>query len=486
MTPGTIERHKAAIHRTSLSRPLSLAVEAQVLPPSASVYDYGCGYGDDIRHLRAAGFEADGWDPYHRPNGLKQPADVCYLGFVLNVIERPQERIDTLRAAWELARHVLLVSALVTVDARGGGSGVPFGDGVVTRIGTFQKYFEQRELENLIRHTLDAEPVALGMGVFAVFRDPTRASDLLARRIVRAATPLSGEALAALLAERRASLQPVLEFFMERGRWPTEEEFRPYREQLSGLGSHRRIVATLEQSAPTWGIDLNARREEMRGDLSVVLALARYRRPRGTPALDAALRREVTLHFGSLSAAFAAGDKLLHSLGQPGVLRRAASVAPVGKRMPESLYLHASALGTLPIELRVFEELGRAFVGGLEDTNIIKLHLDRPAVSYLTYPEFDSDPHPALHRSLLADLQTFRVWAQDFSTIKNPPILHRKELFVSGGHPLRDKFDRLTRQEERFGLYDGSTGAIGNREQWSERLRVAGVQLAGHRVVRLK
>jgi DNA phosphorothioation-associated putative methyltransferase len=481
-----IRRERAAIRRTSLSRPLSLALAEAVIAPGWSVCDYGCGLGDDIANLRGAGFEADGWDPYHRPDGVRRESDVCYLGFVLNVIERPQERIDTLRAAWDLAREVLVVSALVTVDARGAGAAIPFGDGVLTRIGTFQKYFDQRELENLLRQTLDTEPVALGMGVFALFRDPTRASQFLARRVVRRAVPLSGASLTALLAARREALQPILEFFMDRGRWPNDEEFAPFQEGLQGLGPVRRIAATIEAAAPSWGLDLEARRAEVRADLSMVLALARYRCPRGTPPLDSALRREVVLHFGTLSSAFSVGDELLLSLGRPGVLRRAALASRVGKRMPEALYVHASAIARVPIELRAYEELGRAFTGGVEGANIVKLHLDRPAISYLSYPDFDGDPHPALHRSIVADLQTFRVWGQDFTAMKNPPILHRKELFVSDDFPLHDKFARLTKQEERFELYDGSTGSIGNREQWEERLRVAGVRLAGHRVVRLK
>lgn len=481
-----IERHKAAIHRTALSRPLSQALDAQILAPGATICDYGCGLGDDIANLRNSGFDADGWDPYHRPNGPRSESDVCYLGFVLNVIEKPQERIDTIRAAWDLARDVLLVGALVTVDARGVGSAVPYGDGVVTRIGTFQKYFDQRELENLIRQTLDCEPVALGMGVFAVFRDPTRASQFLARRVVRRAAPLSGASLTALLAARREALQPLLEFFMERGRWPDDEESASFRDVLRGLGSIRRVSAMVEVAAPGWGLDLDSRRAEVRSDLSVVLALARYRCPRGTPPLDPSLRKELIRHFGTLSSALTVGDELLLSLGRPGVLRRAASTAKVGKRMPDALYLHASALPTLPTELRAYEELGRAFLGGAEGANVIKLHLDRPAISYLAYPDFDHEPHPPLHRSLVADLQTFRVWSQDFTAMKNPPILHRKEQFVGVEFPLREKFSRLTAQEERFDLYDGTTGAIGNREQWEERLRVAGVRLAGHRVVRLK
>jgi DNA phosphorothioation-associated putative methyltransferase len=481
-----IERHKAAIHRTSIGRPLRLAHEAGLLPAGATVLDYGCGHGDDVGFLGALGFVATGWDPYHRPMGALSEATACYLGFVLNVIERPEERLETLRKVWSLTRDVLIVGALVTVDARGLGNAVPFGDGVVTRIGTFQKYFDQRELENILRQTLDAEPVALGMGAFAVFRDPTRATQYLAARVVRRAEPLSGAAVEALLAQRRELLQPLLEFFLDRGRWPDEEEAAPFRDVTRGLSGLARVTKTLEASAASLGIDFDARRGAVQDDLSVVLAIARYRSPRGTPPLDPALRKELVRHFGSLGSAVKVGDELLRSLGQEGVLRRAAGKASVGKRMPEALYLHHSAVGLLPKELRVYEELARAFVGGTEDANIVKLHLERPCVSYLSYPDFDSDPHPALKRTLVVDMQTFRVWSQNFEDMKNPPILHRKELFVPASYPQRERFQRLTEQEERFDLFDGSTGSIGNREQWGNRLRVAGVRISGHRVLRLK
>ena len=50
--------------------------------------------------------------------------------------------------------------------------------------------------------------------------------------------------------------------------------------------------------------------------------------------------------------------------------------------------------------------------------------------------------------------------------------------------PLRDKFARLTAQEERFGLLSGDTRDIGNLRGWQQRLVASGVELRGHRVVR--
>src|SRR5579884_3644541 len=93
---GQIERHRTAIRRYKLSRPLALALASGLIDASFDVFDYGCGHGEDIRHLQAAGFRADGWDPHFRRQTTIHDADVVNLGYVLNVIENPSERSDTL------------------------------------------------------------------------------------------------------------------------------------------------------------------------------------------------------------------------------------------------------------------------------------------------------------------------------------------------------------------------------------------------------
>ena len=55
------------MHRTSLSRPVSLALADGVLRVGLSMFDYGCGRGSDVRLLSALGYVADGWDPAFAP-----------------------------------------------------------------------------------------------------------------------------------------------------------------------------------------------------------------------------------------------------------------------------------------------------------------------------------------------------------------------------------------------------------------------------------
>ena len=86
-------------------------------------------------------------------------------------------------------------------------------------------------------------------------------------------------------------------------------------------------------------------------------------------------------------------------------------------------------------------------------------------------------------RSVKLSLGTREIDCFDYAASANPPILHRKETFLTADHPLHAKFARLTAQEQRNGLLDDTSG-IGTREGWSRRLAERGFSLTGHRLVR--
>ncbi len=146
--------------------------------PSVSVFDYGCGHGEDVELLAAQGVRVAGWDPAFHPTQDVQEADVVNLGYVLNVIEDQSERTATLRRAWELARRLLVVSALVRVPGRGNVF-TEFGDGVLTRRGTFQRFFEQGELREYLEKELGTTAIPATVGIFYVFRDESLREEYL-------------------------------------------------------------------------------------------------------------------------------------------------------------------------------------------------------------------------------------------------------------------------------------------------------------------
>ncbi len=179
--PIPIARHRTAMVRHTLSQPMSLAVRHGIVRRGMTVFDYGCGQGDDLRALASAGVEAAGWDPHFAPEASRIEAQIVNLGFVLNVIEDPAERVVALKAAWALATRMLVVSVMIV-------GAVPvdglrqFGDGYLTARGTFQKYFQQAELKAMLTQTTGVEPVALAPGIFALFRSPEDEQDFLLER----------------------------------------------------------------------------------------------------------------------------------------------------------------------------------------------------------------------------------------------------------------------------------------------------------------
>jgi DNA phosphorothioation-associated putative methyltransferase len=119
VTAHSISRHLTAIHRSELSRPIRLALKDGIIGIDDDVLDYGCGHGDDLERLAALGIACSGWDPTHRPDGERAPSAVVNLGYVVNVIENPEERTQVLRDSWALAQSMLIVSARLQHELRG-------------------------------------------------------------------------------------------------------------------------------------------------------------------------------------------------------------------------------------------------------------------------------------------------------------------------------------------------------------------------------
>jgi DNA phosphorothioation-associated putative methyltransferase len=116
--------------------------------------------------------------------------------------------------------------------------------------------------------------------------------------------------------------------------------------------------------------------------------------------------------------------------------------------------------------------------------NLIKLHRFSGKVSYLAYPDFETDPHPALATCVKLNLRSRKIDFYDYRQSTNSPVLHRKETFLAPAHPLYAKFARLTRTEDRHGLL-ADTATIGMRAGWQARLAPAGFRLQGHRLVKV-
>ena len=112
-TGTSVARHLTALTRYAFSAPLQTLARFGYLDGTKSVFDYGCGRGDDIRGLQENNIPAAGWDPYYAADQERYPANIVNLGFVVNVIESMDERVEAVCAAYALAEELLVVSAML-------------------------------------------------------------------------------------------------------------------------------------------------------------------------------------------------------------------------------------------------------------------------------------------------------------------------------------------------------------------------------------
>lgn len=480
--PKEIARHKAAIVRNNLSRPVRLALEAGLLPERGSFFDYGCGHGMDVRLIMERGYTSHGWDPHYFPTIPQRTADIVNLGYVINVIENEPERRAALQNAWALTQRVLIVAAQILLGEPGKGH-LAYEDGLVTSRNTFQKYYEQQELKNYIDAVLGVDAVPAGLGIYFVFRHEEQAQAFRALRFRSHTAVPRVRKQSKTFDDYRPLLEPLMQFFSERGRLPAKGELANEDSLLAEFRTFARAFTLIEQAtdAQEW----TTITEKHRQDLLVYFALSRFGRRPKLFNLPLALQTDIKILLGNYRQACETADAMLFSLGKQVTLADCCRASRIGKFVGNALYVHVSALDSLDPLLRLYEGCASRTFGRFEGATLVKFRADNPKISYLFYPEFDTDPHPALQASMQADFQSLQVDYRDYGNSTNPPILHRKETFVAPDYPLYQKFTRLTQQEEKWGLFS-ETATIGNREGWQKRLVELGVRLQGHRLIRLK
>lgn len=481
--PEAIARHKTAILRPGLSRPVRLAIADGILKPDAPFFDYGCGLGRDLALLKSQGYDGAGWDPVHRPDGQIRKSAIVNIGYVVNVIEDPAERRQALTRAWSITGSVLIVSGRLTFEAQLAAGTRSFSDGYLTVINTFQKFFDQDELRTWIDQTLGVLSVAASPGIFYVFRDEQARTDFVSSRYRRRVLPPKLDRTLELFKAHETTLRPLADFMYEHGRLPSEEEMVDRGPIRTEFGTLRRAMQVVVRALDAAHLTLVAslRRE----DILIYLALARFSRRPKLKDLPGVLREDIKSFFRGYANACDQADSLLYALGRTEEVDKALRTSEIGKKTPSALYVHMSAVERLLPLARLYEGCARAYLGNVAEANIVKLHLGEPKVSYLSYPTFMENAHPPLASSTSVDLRTFRVKYRDYRAQANLPILHRKELFVAPDFPQREKFARLTRIEESKGLFE-QTDRIGMSEGWATALSVRGLRLRGHRLLSVR
>lgn len=250
-----IDRHRTAIVRHELSAPMKLLAKSGFLDGSYSIFDYGCGRGDDLRELEAHGLDALGWDPNFQPDNEKVQSDVVNLGFILNVIEDQDERLEALINAWELSEKILVVSVMLANETYIS-QFKPYKDGVITSRNTFQKYYAQSEIKAYIEHSLQEDAIAAAPGIFYIFRDKLEEQSYLRNKYKRthawqqltSPEPIEAKDKAKLLITQNSELfENFWNQCLELGRIPANDEFSQNERIRQLVGSHKKTFSLLSE-----------------------------------------------------------------------------------------------------------------------------------------------------------------------------------------------------------------------------------------------
>ena len=436
-----VERHKTAIDRNQLSQPMQILARHNYFNGDYSVLDYGCGKGDDMRELEAHGIDISGWDPVHHPDGDILNADIVNLGFVLNVIEDRQERVETLKRAYEYADKLLIVSVMIA------GESVirqftPYQDGVITSRNTFQRYYTQSEFRSYVESSLDEPAIAVGQGIFIVFKDKMEEQIFLLERqhIKRDWQQKTQRQIQARQPSIKKDLiDKHLELFtdfwetsLELGRIPANNEFE-FSDQIRRIaGSHNKAHTALIEH---FGNELFIEAQEKRkGDLLVYFALGLFGKRKPQTKMPDGLKRDIKYFYGNYNGAIKQATSVLFSMGNPELIEESCNKA---FEQLQSGYLeeghsftfHKRHLGDLPPELRIYIGCATQLYGDLDNIHLIKAHITSGKVSLMRYDDWEKDT-PSLVERIKIKMRDQDVDFFDYGGRYEPPPLPNKTSYI--------------------------------------------------------
>lgn len=435
--PGLpVQRHLTALSRTELSAPVQFLIRHGLLSPTHTFFDYGCGRGGDVAGLGAEGYDAKGWDPHFAPDAPRVEADLVNLGFVVNVIEDPAERVEAIVQAYKLAKHALVVGVMLYGNDT---PGKPFRDGFLTSRNTFQKYFSQAEFKDYLEHVLARPVFMVGPGVAFVFastdaeqqfsagryRSSGLAARLLATRVPRVrsvreprlpkeprlakepkAARAPREPLPSPAELRLAAARPVLDTLwaqaLDLGRFAESVEVSDLPAVLQAVGSLTKAESLL---AKHYDLSLlQAAAKTRTDDLQLFMATQQFAKRPAYRQLEPGLQRDIKAFFGDYKSAQEAGLRLLIEAAEPATILAACKEAAARGHGwldgEHSLQLHLSMVERLPAVLRAYVTCGLILWDSLTDVQLVKIHVGSGKLTLMEFDRFDESPIPLLRRRI--------------------------------------------------------------------------------------
>lgn len=455
VTSEAIKRHLTALSRTGISAPVQQLIRLGLLSKATTFFDYGCGRGTDIEALREVGISSKGWDPHYAPQNLIEEAVVVNLGFVVNVIEDPVERIDAISKAFSLTSGVLAISVMLYGN---GNPGKPFRDGFITSRNTFQKYFTQGEFKAYLEDILHYEVFMVSPGVAFVFKDKELEQDFNLRRYRRNrfAERLMSAKISTVFTnkprkerpirikklskgeEQFQNAKPYLDALwaqtLDLGRFPDAIEVTNLTELLTKTDTYSRAIRLLRLN---YDQVLLEKASFLRADeVSLYMADQLFSKRKPYKQLESRLQRDIKYFYRDYKNAQNAGLQLLKDAADPDKILQACEAAAAEGlgyiELNHSLQFHISLIERLPIILRAYVACGLLLWEAVSEVQLVKIHIGSGKLSLMEYEGFDTSPVPLLKKRIKISILKQDYDVYEYDTPKFPPtVLYFKSIYMS-------------------------------------------------------
>ncbi|WMN82021.1 DNA phosphorothioation-associated putative methyltransferase [Vibrio parahaemolyticus] len=491
-----IDRHKTALVRHELSAPMKTLVKHGYLEGSYSIFDYGCGRGDDLRELEAHGLDALGWDPNFQPDNDKVSSDIVNLGFVLNVIEDQDERLEALLGAWELADNFLVVSVMLANESYIA-QFKPYKDGVITSRNTFQKYYAQSEIKAYIERSLQEDAITVAPGIFYVFKDKLEEQQYLQSKYKRhhqwqqltSPEPVEAKDNAKLLITQNQELfNAFWNTCLGLGRIPAIDEFEQSNTVRELIGSHKKVFSLLQEMFDTK--EFEQAEKSRKEDLLLYFAVGLFEKRKPYTQQPEPLKRDIKALFGDYKTAINLATELLFAIADTELINAqcakaythlSASLLNEG----HSLIFHRDYIDDLPLLLRVYVAAGLQMYGELDEAiDLIKIHITSGKLTLTAYDDFEKSVPFLVERIKIKMAEQDIDFFDYVDEERRPPLLNKHLLLTTTdqNYEKQKSFDR--RLSKLLGV-NSDEEAIIHRQQFKEQLSVAGKRVSSYKLANL-
>ena len=489
-----IERYRTAIDRYSLSTPVQSLYRHNYLNGDYTFFDYGCGKGDDLNIVKELGVESSGWDPVYFTHAEVQKADIVNLGFVINIIESPSERIHTLKKAYTLSKKFLVASVMLGSESITS-KFEEYGDGVITSRNTFQKYYTQNEFREYLEGSIGESAIAVGPGLFYIFKDKIEEQQFLIDRQRRRTNwkkisyTDSPDRLKikkqAFYARHKNLLDEFWSTCLEFGRLPLNSEYKKSEELRTICGSHQKAFTLVSEIHDKSNFQLAE--SERRKDLLVHFALGLFSQRKPYKTMPKVLQKDIKHFFNKYTDAIQESTDLLFSVGNTQTIKSECQEAYKNLKTGRmdgnhSWTLHIDYINQLSPILRTYIGCATQLYGDLYEVDLIKIHMQSNKVSLMKYDYFEKKPLPLLMERIKINLREQRIDFYTYGDKFKPQPLYLKSQYIEDGFPNYKSQLSCDNQLKSFDWLDLS-GFGAPLDQLMELFNLHGIRIKGFKIL---